>query len=255
MSIEPGFAYAQPRLQARHGQGVSAPAWSEAETSIDLGRCLQVLRSSPLRPWIAHLTAQAHISDIERHLRDDWRDYVNEVSGWAPPDWKPSLQWLTAVLYLPLLGHLIEGFPAPQWLSTDSFVPGLAASEAGSLQSAIAVTALAPLARVEDAGELLPAWIDHWRSLMPARMPRQTRTGLAALERAALDQVEAAATSMPGDRAELRNEFRLRLQRLFRRHALSAVALFSHLALTALDVERLRGALIASRLRGIGARA
>ncbi|MDH3946286.1 MAG: hypothetical protein OET45_06415, partial [Chromatiales bacterium] len=156
MSIEPGFAYAQPRLQARHGQRVSAPAWSEAENSIDLGRCLQVFRSSPLRPWIAHLTAQAKISDIERHVRDDWRDYVNEVSGWAPPDWKPSLHWFATLLYLPLLGHLIEGYPAPQWLNTDSFVPSLAASEAGSLQSAIAVTALAPLAHVNDAGELLP---------------------------------------------------------------------------------------------------
>ena len=255
MSIEPGFAYAQPRLQARHGQRVSAPAWSEAETSVDLGRCLQVFRSSPLRPWIAHFTAQAEISEMERHLRDDWRDYVNEVSGWAPPDWQPSLQWSDTLLYLPMLGHLIEDHPAPQWLSTDSFVPSLAASEAGSLRSAIAVTALAPLADVDDAGELLPAWFSHWRSLMPRRMPGQTRTGLAALERAALNQVRAAATSVPGSSVELRNELRLRLQRLFRRHALSAVALFSHLALTALDVERLRGALIASRLRGIGARA
>ena len=101
------------------------------------------------------VTAQAEISDIERHVRDDWRDYVNEVSGWAPPDWKPSLHWFATLLYLPLLGHLIEGYPAPQWLSTDSFVPSLAASEAGSLQSAIAVTALAPprAARTDQAPE------------------------------------------------------------------------------------------------------
>ncbi len=254
MSIEPGFAFAQPRLQARHGQRVSAATWSEAETSIDLGRCLQVFRSSSLRPWISHLTAQAEISDMERHLRDDWRDYVNEVSRWAPPDWRPSLQWSATLLYLPLLGHLIEGYPAPRWLSTDSFVSSLGAGESGSRQSAIAATALAPLAGANEAGELLPAWFSHWRALMPAKMPHATRTGLAALERAALDHVGAAATNLPPASVELRSEFLGKLQRLFRRYALSAVALFTHLALTALDVERLRGALIASRLRGTGAK-
>ncbi len=254
MSIEAGFAFAQPRLQARHGQRVSAATWREAETSVDLGRCLQVLRSSSLRPWISHLTPQAEISDLERHLRDDWRDYVNEISRWAPPQWRPSLQWSVTLLYLPLLGHLIEGYPAPQWLTTDPFVSSLAASEPGSLQDIIAVTALAPLAVADNAGELLPAWFSHWRSLMPAKMPRETRTGLTTLERVALEHIATAATSAPPNQAGLRAGIGQRLQRLFRHYALSAVALFSHLALTALDVERLRGALIASRLRSIGAR-
>lgn len=253
MGIDPGFAFAQPRMQARHGRQVDAATWSEAETSIDLGRCLQVFRGSPLRPWVSHFSANAKISDIERHIRDDWRAYIDEVTAWAPAAWRPALQWSAALVYLPLLAHLIAGSAPPQWLATDAPLASLVTSDAQSRRAALGVTELAPLAAVDDTDELLSAWFAHWHAVMPRKVGHGTREGLTALQDAARTHVDAVASAaVPAGAAELRRRFRQQLQRLFRRHAISVVAMFSHLALTALDIERLRGALIASRLRGVG---
>jgi hypothetical protein len=54
--------------------------------------------------------------------------------------------------------------------------------------------------------------------------------------------------------AEARELLDARLERLFRRHPLSPVAVLAHLALTALDVDRLRGALAVRALARSGER-
>lgn len=250
MTIEPGFAFAQPRLQARHGRRLTDAAWREAERSLDLARCLQVLRGSSLRPWVAHIAADTDLAGLERTLRRDWLIYVDSVARWAPADWHPAVEWTATLCYLPLLAHLKAGNHAPRWTRSEPGWQQLGAADHTSLPALLATTALAPLAAVGDDDDVIRAWLAHWQELWPADISQSTRTGLDALEQATLDHLAFVATAaMPDEPAALRSAYAERILRLFRRHAGSAVAMFCHVALTALDVERLRGALIASRLR------
>jgi hypothetical protein len=61
-----------------------------------------------------------------------------------------------------------------------------------------------------------------------------------------LQSMREAGVKQDGDK--LRGELAAALTRLFRRHAQSPVAIFCHLGLTALDVERMRGGLTSRSL-------
>jgi hypothetical protein len=95
-----------------------------------------------------------------------------------------------------------------------------------------------------DANTLLAAWQADWQRSLPAdaqplrqvlRLPAQLLLPRLAGQRGGRATAAAVATQQ-------------RLQRLARRHPGSAVAVFSHLALQALELERLRGDLVVRAL-------
>ncbi len=86
-------------------------------------------------------------------------------------------------------------------------------------------------------------WYAHWRTLWPKDATE--RRALAALAETVKAHVARLERSGPQDAsAPYRRELAQTITRMFRRHGGTPTAAFCHLALVALDLERLRGGLV-----------
>jgi len=190
------FAYAQARMQARHGARPDEASWRRLHASTSLGHFLDVARTTGLAPWVAHLDASQSAHQIERSLRAELESHVAEVASWLPEGWRAALRWTRE------LGR-----------------PG----------------------RLDVSGE---PWGRRWRDLWP-HLRGAERDGLDVFARMVAAHVETMARAdVDSDGWLLRAALRASTERLFRKHPAEPVTPFCHLALTALDLERLRGALI-----------
>ena len=104
------------------------------------------------------------------------------------------------------------------------------------------LTALPLSDAAQSAGQAAARWLEQWHRLMPADAGDR-----ALLQQPAVLLLPRLSGSGAGRRASVEPERRALLN-LFRRHAASAVAVFAYLALSALDVERLRGGLVVRTL-------
>ncbi|MEA2078575.1 MAG: hypothetical protein U9P00_01725, partial [Pseudomonadota bacterium] len=59
------FAYAQARLQARHGQRADEKVWRHLHSTGDLSNYLQMARQTVLRPWVIGIDGSQSSHDIE----------------------------------------------------------------------------------------------------------------------------------------------------------------------------------------------
>jgi hypothetical protein len=253
--IDPSFAYAQARLQARFSDRPSAAEWSHVAATADLGALLQLLRSSGLAPWSARTGARPDVHEIERRVREEWVRSVDEVAAWLPRPWRESFRWLRWIVYLPGLQKLARGGRARAWMRDDPVLGPIVAREPRERGLALRRTPLAPLAGgFASPGGIAPAWTRHWRSLWPARRPG--RAGLEALLRALAAQREhLAGVPASGRTDEALEALERRIRLIFRRNPLSPGAAAAYLALHALDLRRLRGELATRALREMAAAA
>jgi hypothetical protein len=239
------MAYMQARLQARHGNRPSEDRWRQLEATADVGGYLQMARNTSLRPWILQLPAEAGIHQIERSLRRDWRLYVAELASWATPDWRQGIGWMATLPDLPFLSHLARAEVAPAWLAEDQVLAAYALEEAGQRQDALLSGPHGGLVAAI-AGGVTPivAWLDAWAGTWPG----EEGVGVAALER--LRRLIAGhVTGILEDPLNhprgplLRRRLAGRLNREFRRESGRIAAVFAHLGLMLLDLERLQGGL------------
>lgn len=245
------FAYAQARLQARHGARPTPATWRRLEGIRDLAHLLQVAQRSELRPWVLQLTAHTPPHDLERELRKQLRRHILEVADWHPQTWRPAFHWTARLIDLPALQHLLSGQPVWPWLEADPAIrPFALASREGRLEARLQASDCAPLLTDRQQGKpLLETWLGHWRELWPA-MPSGHRQMLEALVRllrghlTALADTTAEQQSSEPARAAMEEYLSLR----FRRHIQQPVTGFLHLSLVALDLERLRGLLLTRKL-------
>jgi len=242
----PGLAYAQTRLQARHGQRPSDDRWRVLEATPDLPGYLQAGRATSLRPWVLHLTGEASTHQIERSLRHDWQAYVAEIVDWVPEAWAPATSWLATLPFLPFFVHLARGEPAPRWMLDDPVLVTVAQADADRREEALATTSLGRISEpVRDGKPPVDAWLDAWVAEWPVRdVP-----GRRALERVRrafhvhVSTILAEPLQYPPGPA-LRRRIAERFTVAFRRESGRITAVFAHLGLMALDVERLRGGLV-----------
>jgi hypothetical protein len=236
--------YAQARLQSRHGERASESAWQQLETARELPALLQTARGSALRRWVAGLTASASAAQIEAVLRAQWRAAVAEVTGWMPGAWQPALAWCAVLPELPWLQHLARGGEAQPWMHDDAAWGTLyaappqarAAALAGGPWGALIVAWSAPT-------RLAQAWQDEWTRRLPEPL-READDSLRQLLAVCLRHAANFDAAPPGPGGLLRRDLQARLALLLRRSTLQPAAAFIHLALSALDLERLRGELL-----------
>lgn len=203
----PDFAYAQARLQARHGGLPDALTWQLLETSHTAGHYLTVARAGPLARWVDGLADATDARRVEQWLRAAWRRYVDEVAGWQPARWQAATRWFGTLPELPLTAAALDGQPGARWLV-------------------------------------------QWQRTMPAGC------AVTALLRRVAELLMPGLSAAGGARGAASAPVRRALTQLFRHHGGSAVAACAHLALVALDVERLRGGLVTrSLLQSAAARA
>lgn len=241
MTSHPDFAYAQARLQARHGRMPGAVVWQTLESSRSAGHYLAMARTSPWSDWTDRLDERGEAHHVERSLRARWRQHVDEVARWQPQRWQAATRWFATLVELPLIERLCCGAAAPRWLHEDERLAAFAQPDEAARAAALQGAGLAPFAAARagrDGRDAAAIWLDEWRRLTPddghdpvllgrpagLLLPRLMHAGGAR---------DAAALATRAD-----------LLKLFRRHAGSAVAVFAHLALVALDVERLRGGIV-----------
>jgi hypothetical protein len=196
--------FAQARMQARHGARPEARAWAMVHASVSLGALLENARSSSLESWIAGLDPGAPRAEAERLLGDRLRGRIAEVARWMPDAWRPAVLHTSSLIELPARQRELRG--------------------TGDEERAAA-------ARRE--------WIAAWRSLWPDG-PAEEREALDELVRGVESHLERFARASPDDAEALRLALRLRVESIFRRHALGPAAVFAHLLLVALEAERLR---------------
>ena len=247
MSADPHWGYVQARLQSRHGDRLQEANWHALEAAQTGDAFLERSRATTLHRFTEQVSAGMNSHAIERVLRGMWRAYVNELAGWLPLAWRPAVMWCALLPDLPAIDALLKG-DAPAWTKQD---PALALfTEADPAQRLIALQAspFAPLLPADDNIPLGARWARHWRALWPKQSAADQRAlnALATAVRSHIDRLTRAGAQETS--ATHRAELEKTAARLFRRHSASPAAVFAHLVLTALDLERLRGGIVRRRL-------
>lgn len=252
---KPEFCFAQVRLQARNGVRPGMADWKVLEGARSLAHYLERTRSGGLARFTDRIGAGDDGHMIELRLREARRAYVGEVAGWAPPGWQAAVHWCAVLPELPLVAFLLQGGEAWPWMAADPFIAPLAVGPVASRRERLAEMRLATLAPADrpvggNADGLDRAWLDRWKALWPV-CPADERAHLdrliAAVARSSRLSTEVE-TGTPA--ALLRGALVTRLSALFRAASPGPAALFCHLALVALDIERLRGGMMRRRLLG-----
>jgi hypothetical protein len=239
MSALSAWSYAQARMQSRHGERLQEGDWRILEAARALDQFIERARATALRRFADLLNARMSSHAIERTLRAAWRDYVAEVAQWGASDWRPAILWTAHLPDLPAIDALLRG-EAPGWAQQDPTLAAFMESRHALAKSPLAV--LLPDSR--RAATLTGCWYAHWRSLWPKPSATERRS-LAILAGAVSAHVERLGKAGPQEAsAPYRRELAQIVTRMFRRHSGSPIAVFCHLALVALDLERLRGGLI-----------
>ncbi len=236
--------YAQARLQARHGQRADDIAWQRLETPREFTALLDTARSSPLRAWVVGLTPHSSAHEIEAVLRGHWRAVVAEVSGWMPAAWQPALDWCALLPLLPALQHLARGGAVQPGMHDEPLLRTLGAAAPSARAATLATTEAAALAAAWPAPQTLgSAWQREWQRRLPQPL-RRTDDSLHTVATLLQAHAAAFATAPAGSGTLLRRALQARLAPWVRRAAAEPAAAFVHLALCALDLERLRGELL-----------
>ena len=238
------FEYAHAGLHARHGQRVDEAGWRGIEMLRGLAPLLERARGTALQPWLVGITAESSPAQIESALRTHWQALVGEAQAWMPTPWQPAVAWCAVLPDLAPLQHLARGESPPHWMQDDLRWQPLCQAAAPARPAVLAAgpwAALAP-ARTTPRG-LGEAWLAEWRRRLP-RTSGDAKLALAELTRAALAHRGDFAQAPPERGWLLRAALRARLALLLRRAALGPAAVFVHLALCALDLERLRAELL-----------
>jgi len=213
----PTFDYAGARAQARHGQLLPEAQWERLARVPDFALYAQTARETALRPWVATLDAATRPHVLEAALRAQFRAHVRAVAAWVPRAWRPALRWIETLPDLPVASHLLAGEPAYEWMGADP-----------------------ALARV--AVRNLTAWLAQWRKFWP-----DDAAARAPLERLVRDVRRVAQDAAREDAATARARLEPVLRRAFRRHTRAPAGLVAYLALSWLQLARLRGALLRRR--------
>jgi hypothetical protein len=250
------FANAQARVQARHAELVAAPSWQFLQGVGDYEAFLERARGTALRRWIRPIGPQTGHHEIEASLRGQLRGYLREVASWMPGPWQPAVLWLLLLVDLPAIYHLVRGEAALPWMSQDPEIKPYAVEDAGARQRMLRESPWGPLVQRWEGGQSpRGAWVELWQAQWPDS-PRGCRGPLLGLYFTIERHLEGLGELPPGQPAwKAWEALQGRMARYFRRQGGQPAAVFAHLALVALELERLRAELVTRALYGRGARA
>ena len=241
------FAYAQARLQARHGQRADELVWRRLHSTGDLADYLQMARKTVLRPWVIGIDSSQSSHDIEFSLRRQFCRYVEDVCHWLPADWRRAFQAVKLLPYLPALQHLLSGASVPAWMLDDAQLRQFASENAERRSDAIRAAGYGYLVQAWQQGQpLYEAWYDNWQRQWPDST--RLKVAMKQLGQRILQHVRNNASAGGVSTPQQRELLLHRLTAVFRSYSFQPVAAFAHLALVALDLEQLRGDLLSRKL-------
>jgi len=232
--------YACARIGARFGERPTEAAWRAIAIVRGFGAFLDAARTPPFRRWLSGITADAGPHAIEAALRTHWRALVDELRGWMPEQWHAAIAWAGALVELPFVQHLAREGQAPPWMADDPVFGEVSRNAAQAPRRGV----LAPLAAAWTSPEgSMRAWGNEWARCVPRDFGTEPGP-LADCARLLIAHRAALADSSVSDGTLMRRTLVARLSVLYRRATLDPAAAFIFLALSALDMERLRGELL-----------
>lgn len=238
------FIYTQTRLQARHGMRPDERTWQLVESQKDLANFLQSARQTNLKNWVMGLQATDTHHLIELSLLKLYRDYINDIASWVPLSWRRSVEWSASLTYLPALQHLLSGNSVQEWMLQDPVLKQYTATHLEQRTNAFLQSEFAPLVHAWQAGDsLLLTWMQSWQSLWPDKRAKQ-QVALHTMNTLLNQHLTNFLHIAPNTAWRNRQQLAHKLAMLFRKYSYQPVAVFIHLLLIALDVERLRGGIM-----------
>lgn len=213
MKLDGDLEYALGRIGARIGERPREAAWRALGVIRDLSAFVDAARAGPLARWMRGIDRQADAHAIEERLRENTGAHVRELRDWMPVAWQPAIEWTTVLLDLPFALHLARGDTPLPWMAADAGCRDLAR---------------APWLAGGDRAAAVGAWHDEWNR----RVPHD------AGDDDLLRKLGDLLANVP------RRSLGPPLLHLYRRATLAPAATFVYLALSALDMERLRGELL-----------
>jgi hypothetical protein len=147
--------------------------------------------------------------------------------------------WWSTWIDLPVLEYLARGEPLLPWMARDTVYSKLKPTSADTGDAGRLVQVLREL--MTHPAPLASRWYDAWRAQMP---PGQSGVPLLVELYRTFGNHFASFAQAAGDGWPLRLALEKRLVVLFRKALLEPAAVFVYLALTALDLERLRSQLV-----------
>jgi hypothetical protein len=237
--------YAHARLWARNGERPDESSWRSLEVVRDFAAFVDMARRLPaFRNWVARIAPDAGIHEIESAMRESWRALVDDVAGWMPHDWQPSVRWCAVLIDVPVVQYLARGGAMLAWIERDSRYRELAGENAATLGPAFHASPLTPLSiGFGRPDNLMDLWREEWRRRLPHDCSVDD-TRLVAVSRVLSEHLKRARASTISDGTSLRRELQANLLALFRKALTDPASAFIFLALCALDLERLRGELL-----------
>jgi hypothetical protein len=249
------FAYAQARLQARHGTRLAEHEWRRLEAMHDVAQYVHALRATSRARWVKRITPDMSGHALEARLRAEWRAYAEEVARFQPEAWRAAIAWTAFLVDLPVIDHLLRGGPVHRWMAEDDVYAPWSRTDAHERERALAVSPLGALLRETRSGSpAAQAWLTVWRALCPRVSPAHSHA-LETVLQAVGDHVASIRQPAAASSFELRLTLARRLGTLFRRHFETAAATVIHLLLEWLDLERVRAGLVRRALEPVRAEA
>lgn len=241
--------YAQARMQARHGERASELLWRQLHAVRTFGALLESVRASALESWVSGIDADSALDEIELRLRERLRERIAEVARWMPQPWRPALLWTAVLIDLPALSHLASDRPVLAWMTRDPVLAPYALGDRDARRAALASGPFGFVLPADDdamvgGDELRRRWLSEWQQRWP-HCPAEDAAHLDALARLIDRHLDAFSKSAADNAWQARRRLQSDLEIRFRRLTLSPAAAFVHVALLALDVERLRAELSA----------
>jgi hypothetical protein len=243
MNNKAHFAYVQARLQARHGARPNEGEWRRLHSIGDLGNYLQVAQRGPLNNWVVGMNASTDVHDIELTLRQRFRSYIDELSQWLGNDWRSAIIWTKRLVDLPALNYLISGQAINNWMLDDPELKAFAhVNESLRAEAFMASDCEVFLQAWKNQQRLTDAWFQEFQKRCPHNISKQS--GLMHVWKAIANRLQAQCEAPNDNTAIARESLEAELIAGFRKYSNSPAAFFIHLALTALDLEKLRGGLV-----------
>ena len=231
--------YACARIGARMGERPDEAAWRAIAGIRGFAAFLDAARAAPFRRWTSGIAAEGDPHGVEAVLLGHWRTLVDEVRVWMPEQWHPAIAWVGTLGDLPVAQYLARGGVPLPWMRDDPTYREL--SRNGGPPGS------GPLARLAatwtNPEGFFRAWIDEW-SLRVPHPDAAEPTAIADYARLLAAGRGAPRDSPVSDGVPARRALTSRLAALYRRAMLDPAAAFVFLALSALDIERLRGELV-----------
>jgi hypothetical protein len=241
------FAYMQSRCQARYSLQLHGE-WQRLAGTRDPGTFLARLLRRPSHAFLTSLSVRMGVHEFEGLLRNTYRRIVHEVGTWMPSNWQPAVNCVAVLADLPSIQFLLKRGDAYAWMQSDDslniYMHDAYRKAAGS-DSASGF--LNYLRHEPPRDSLVDVWTRYWHTLWPP-MTGAERAQLLDLENAVLrSRQRLADIKTESSQAEI-DTLEQEFIRSFRQYIQTPVAAFSYLALSWLELARIRAGLLERRL-------